>query len=233
MTVTHFPPTHLADEHGLLAVGGDVEVDSLLLAYRSGIFPWPLQPDVLTWFAPPYRAILEVERFMVSRSMKRFLKRHHFSLYLNRDFEQVIASCQGSPNRGTQTGTWITDELVEGYIALHRAGYAHSVECYEGSELVGGLYGVSVGAMFAGESMFHTKDNASKLCLCFLIEWLRRREVPWLDCQVLTPLTESFGAHEVPRPEFEDLLKMQVRKKGESLFPKETVQVGVWRGERL
>ncbi|MCB0329569.1 MAG: leucyl/phenylalanyl-tRNA--protein transferase [Bdellovibrionales bacterium] len=233
MVVTHFPPTHLADEHGLLAVGGDVEVESLLLAYRQGIFPWPLQEGLLTWFAPPERAILEVERFMLSRSMKRFLKRHEYSLFINRDFERTILCCQQSANREGQRGTWITDTLVEGYIELFRAGYANSIECYEGEQLVGGLYGVSIGQMFAGESMFHRKDNTSKLCFCFLLEWLRRAEVPWVDCQVLTPLTESFGAHEVPRKEFEQLLSERLALQGDPLFSRETVEIGIWRGSRL
>lgn len=231
MVVKNFPPTHLADENGLLAVGGDVDVETLLLAYRSGIFPWPLQDDILTWFAPPLRAILEIDQFILSRSMRRFLKKHAFHLAINRDFLSTIVACQQSVNRDGQAGTWITDELVEGYVRLHEAGFAHSIECYEGEELVGGLYGVSFGCMFAGESMFHRRDNASKLCFCFLVAQLRDMAVPWIDCQVLTPLTASFGAHEVSRIEFEDMLRSQLLKAQPPLFPTEPVEVGCWRGE--
>jgi leucyl/phenylalanyl-tRNA--protein transferase len=232
MVIERFPPTHRADEHGLLAVGGDVEVESLVLAYRQGIFPWPLQEDLLTWFAPPLRAILEFERLTISRSMKRFLKRHPYELWINRDFPATILACQQSTNRKDQPGTWITDELVEGYIALHDAGYAHSIECYEGDTLVGGLYGVSIGPMFAGESMFHRRDNTSKLCLCFVLQWLNARGVRWIDCQVLTPLTESFGAYEVPRDEFEQRLCAQfINPFDRELFPRNPLCIGTWRGE--
>ncbi|MCI5064629.1 leucyl/phenylalanyl-tRNA--protein transferase [bacterium] len=229
MVISRFPPTHLSDEHGLLAVGGDVEVDSLLLAYRSGIFPWPLREDVLTWFAPPERAVLEGEHLLISRSLKRFLRQHRYTIALNQNFEQVVKCCQQATNRRDQQGTWITDELVAGYVALHRAGYAHSVECYDGEALVGGLYGVSIGETFAGESMFHHVDNASKLCLCFLLDWVTKAGVPWIDCQVLTPLTESFGAREVPREEFEEMLREQLRKGEKKLFPIQPENYGVWR----
>lgn len=230
MVVKNFPPTHLADENGLLAVGGDVDVETLVLAYRSGIFPWPLQDDILTWFAPPLRAVLEIDRFILSRSMRRFLKKHTFHIAINRDFLSTIVACQQSVNRDGQAGTWITDELVEGYVRLHEAGFAHSIECYEREELVGGLYGVSFGSMFAGESMFHRRDNASKLCFCFLVAQLRHMAVPWIDCQVLTPLTASFGAHEVSRVDFEDMLQLQLLDNKPPIFLRDPVEIGCWRG---
>jgi len=231
MVVTSFPPSHLADENGLLAIGGDVDLETLLLAYRSGIFPWPLEGEVLTWFAPPVRAILEIDQFILSRSMRRFLKRHDLEIFLNRDFESTIIACQQSTNRDGQLGTWITDDLIEGYLRLHEAGYAHSVECYDGRQLVGGLYGVSLGVMFAGESMFHIRNNASKLCFCFLVSYLRSHSVSWIDCQVMTPLTASFGAHEVQRTEFEEMLRFQLSQSQSRIFPIEPKEIGVWRGD--
>lgn len=230
MVVKRFPPSHLADEHGLLAVGGDVELETLLLAYRSGIFPWPIRPDLLTWFAPPDRAILEIESFMVSRSLQKFLKRNEFDLAVNQDFHGVINACRDTNNRKGQKGTWITDELVSAYVELHKHGYAHSIECYDGDELVGGLYGVSIGQTFAGESMFHRRDNASKLCFCFLVAILRGAGVPWIDCQMLTPLTAGFGAREVSRDDFELFLKRQLSLPPIKIFPAKTSRIKGWKG---
>lgn len=212
MAISAFPPVSSADEHGLLAIGGDTEPESLLLAYSSGIFPWPLAEGVLAWFAPPRRAILRTEDFHLNRSTKKAIAHVNFELRINSDFEQVIRSCALANNRKGQSGTWITSEIIEGYIALHELGFAHSVECYCENELVGGLYGVSIGGMFAGESMFYRKSNASKYCLMKLIELARREGLTWIDCQVMTPLFESFGATEVHRDDFMQMLATALSK---------------------
>lgn len=214
MVITRFPPVESADRHGLLAVGGDVEVPSLLLAYKSGIFPWPIEEDVLTWFAPPRRALLFLDRFHAPRSLLKMRKREApiLEIRFDHDFETVIRACSELENRGKQQGTWITQEMIAGYIELHKAGYAHSVECYVGGELRGGLYGVSIGRMFAGESMFYRYPNASKYCLLALVERLVEKGVPWIDCQVMTPFFESLGAVEVSRKEFMRLLSDAIAK---------------------
>lgn len=214
MVITRFPPVESADRHGLLAVGGDVEVPSLLLAYKSGIFPWPVEEDVLTWFAPPKRAILFLDRFHAPRSLLKMRKREAAILEIKFDqaFEPVIRACSELENRGKQQGTWITREMISGYIELYKAGFAHSVECYVRGELSGGLYGVSIGHMFAGESMFYRHPNASKYCLLALVELLTERGVPWIDCQVMTPFFESLGAIEISRAEFMRLLSEAVSR---------------------
>ncbi len=207
MAVLRFPPVEEADEYGILAVGGDLEVSTLLLAYRSGIFPWPLFGEkYLTWFAPEKRAVLFLDEFHIGRSLRRELSRADYRIEVNKDFEQVIKSCSELKNRGDQPGTWITDAMVGAYIDLHQAGFCHSIECSFEGELAGGLYGVAINRMFAGESMFYRKPNASKIALCFLVEYLRVQKVQWIDCQYMTPLFRSFGAREIPRSEFMTLL---------------------------
>ncbi len=211
MVIAQFPPLESADHNGLLAVGGDLEVESLILAYRSGIFPWPVYQDgPIPWFAPPKRAVLFLKDFHVPRSLRRLRTKMTYSFAFNRDFSQVIRQCSSVGNRSEGERTWITPQVIAAYTELHRLGYCHSVECYDGSELIGGLYGVSIGLMFAGESMFHKQENASKLCLCALVDHLREREVEWIDCQQMTPLFESFGAVEIERAEFMKLLEPAV-----------------------
>lgn len=207
MVIREFPPLELANQDGLLAIGGDLDIESLLLAYRSGIFPWPVHEDLLTWFAPPERCLLFLDRVHISRSLKKELKNSSYSFHINRDVPQIISSCAAVINRGEQQGTWITSEMVRAYIAFHQAGYCHGIGCYDDDALVGGLYGICIGKMFAGESMFYRKPNASKLALCYLITHLQEREVSWIDCQMMTPLLQSFGAVCIPRLEFMKLLK--------------------------
>lgn len=212
MTIQEFPPVDTADEHGLLAIGGDTEAESLLLAYKSGIFPWPLDGETLAWFCPPQRAVLFLEEFRISKNLKRDLKKKNFTFSINQKFKEVLQNCASSEFRKPGTGTWISEDVIEGYLEFHKAGYAHSIEVYEHGELVGGQYGVSIGNMWAGESMFYKVSNASKASLCFLVEYLLERGVQWIDCQVLNPFTESFGAKEVSREEFLKLLKKEVEK---------------------
>ena len=206
MTVLDFPPVENADEHGLLAIGGDLNVDSLLLAYRSGIFPWPLHEDLLTWFAPPKRAVLFFEDLHISKSLRKELNKNKFQIKIDTNFELVIKECAKTKFRKGQQGTWITQEMIDAYIEFNKAGYAHSIEAYIDDQLVGGHYGVSIGGMYAGESMFYREPNASKVSLVHIIEHLKSQGVTWLDCQVMTPLLESFGAKEIDRDKYMELL---------------------------
>lgn len=193
-----FPPATTANRDGLVAVGGDLSVERLLLAYRSGIFPWPIfDDDLMTWFSPDPRAILELDQLRVSRSLQKVIRRGTFTVTVNRDFSAVIKAC-ASPAPG-RTSTWITRELKRAYVELHRAGYAHSVESWLDDELVGGLYGVAVGGLFAGESMFSLVSNASKVALVHLVERLREREYSLLDIQQGTPHMLSMGGKLISR----------------------------------
>lgn len=207
MVVTRFPPVDSADADGLLALGGDLEVASLLRAYRSGIFPWPLGDGTLAWFSPPERGILFSDAFHLSRSTKKALKRHAFQTTFNRACAEVIRACKDSPNRKGQRGTWITEEMALAYTELHKQGACQSCEVWRDGMLVGGLYGVTIGGMFAGESMFHQESHASKLALWALMERITELGLPGIDCQVVTPLLASFGAEELPRSAFMPLLK--------------------------
>lgn len=211
MTVNRFPPVEFADKQGVLAVGGDVEPASLLLAYKSGIFPWPID-DMLVWFAPPKRAVLFVDKFHPSRSLEKEIKQGKFQFAIDKKFDNVVRACASATNRNGP-GTWINSEMIEGYTALHKKGYAHSVECYQKGKLVGGLYGVSIGSMFAGESMFYVVPNASKMCLYYLVKHLAEKGGEWIDCQVMTPHLKRFGAEELRRSQFMKILKKAVRRK--------------------
>lgn len=206
MTILAFPPTCQANPDGLLAVGGDVEVESLLLAYSSGIFPWPFDEKTLAWYAPPRRAVLFLDEVHISKSTRKLIKNSGLEVKRNSDFASVITECAKLENRVNQSGTWITKRLIKGYSDLHRAGFCHSYESYREGKLVGGLYGVQIKKMFAGESMFYRENGASKVALLHLIDDLKKQGVKWLDCQVITPLFKSFGAKEVSRADFEVLL---------------------------
>lgn len=206
MTIMQFPPVESANSDGLLMIGGDLEVSSLILAYKSGIFPWPPYEGLLAWFAPEKRAVLFFEKFHIPKRLQQLRRQTNFSYKIDNDFTGVINSCAHSNNRTGQNGTWITSEMIDAYIALHRTGYAHSFECYENDRLIGGIYGVAIGQMFAGESMFYLKPNASKLAFCFMIDYLKSQGCSWIDCQVMTPLLRSFGAVEISRTEFQQLL---------------------------
>lgn len=210
MVIRAFPPHDHADETGLLAIGGDLEPDSLLLAYRNGIFPWPYDEDHLTWFSPPRRAILEFSHLHISRSLIKFARNSSWDVKFDRDFPAVIRHCAELKNRGRQQGTWITPQMIEAYIELHAQGHAHSAECYSGSKLIGGIYGVCIGSMFAAESSFYRQANASKLALWTLIQHLQGHGFTWMDCQQLTPLSSGFGAKEVSRTKFLKLLSKAI-----------------------
>lgn len=211
MVIKRFPPVESADEHGLVAIGGDCEPESILLAYRSGIFPWPVDGATLAWFAPPERAVIFVDEFHVPRRFKRSATARSFILKRDHDFRGVIERCAEVKNRGDQDGTWITPEIVAAYTALFELGYCHSFETYLNDELVGGLYGIQIGRFFAAESSFFRVSDASKAAMCSLVEYLRQQGISWFDCQVLTPFSESFGAREVFREEYMGMLSKALR----------------------
>jgi leucyl/phenylalanyl-tRNA--protein transferase len=219
MAVVAFPDPREADEHGIVAVGGDLEPASLLLAYRQGIFPWPVEGLPLLWFSPADRGVLEFADLHVARSLARERRRTTLFLSIDRAFPRVIRACARVRRRG-QRGTWITVPIVRAYIRLHELGIAHSVEAWRGERLVGGLYGVDVDGAFAAESMFHVEPNASKLALWHLVEHLRARGLDWLDVQVLSPHLERLGAKEIPREAFLDKLA-RTRARGAVLFPRD------------
>jgi len=203
---TIFPPTDHAEPYGLLAVGGDVRVERLLEAYRSGIFPWPMEGIPLAWWSPDPRFVLYPSKLKVPKSLERVLRKQIFTLTIDHCFSAVIHQCR-SVKRPDQPGTWITSQIKKGYIALHEAGYAHSVEAWREGKLVGGLYGVSIGRCFFGESMFAVEPDASKCAFVSLVRALRAQGCPLIDCQVHTDHLERFGAEEIPRAQF--LLEIQ------------------------
>jgi leucyl/phenylalanyl-tRNA--protein transferase len=193
-----FPDPRLAEAQGLVAIGGDLSVDRLLLAYRSGIFPWTVSP--VSWWSPDPRAILEFNQLHVGESLQKVLRKNVFRVTMDTAFAQVIQQC-AAPTPG-RTDTWITQEFIEAYTRLHERGHAHSLECWRDGELAGGIYGVAIGGFFAGESMFHRVSNASKIALYHLVEHLRKREFKLLDIQMLTPVTKQMGGVTIPRAEY-------------------------------
>ncbi|MDT5157610.1 MAG: leucyl/phenylalanyl-tRNA---protein transferase [Acidobacteriota bacterium] len=214
--IVHFPDPRDATPEGIVAVGGTPDPDYLAEAYSRGIFPWPVEGYALLWFCPPERAVLIFDELHVPRSLARERRRTHLRFTTDRAFERVIRAC-ASVERAHEKGTWITHEMIDGYCEFQRRGHAHSVEAWEGEELVGGLYGVDAGGAFAGESMFHFRPNASKLALLFLIDHLRTRGLDWLDIQVLTPHLEALGARLITREEFLERLA-RARRRGLKLF---------------
>ena len=193
-----FPDVAEADDEGLLAVGGDLSNERLLLAYRSGIFPWFIQDDLVFWFSPPERFVLFPEEVHVSHSMKQMIRQGKFSVTENQNFKEVIEGC-AEVNQFKTGSTWISEEFIESYTQLHHLGYAKSIEVWEGDNLIGGLYGVDVGNIFCGESMFSLQPNASKLALIHLCKTGRYKLV---DCQMYTPHLESLGAKMIDRDAF-------------------------------
>lgn len=196
-----FPPASEARDDGLIAIGGDFSTGRLLNAYASGIFPWFVHDGEPYWFSPDPRMVLFPDQLKVSRSLKRSLRSGRFDVQIDRDFESVIRYCS-QVRRSHETDTWISEEFIEGYSKLHRAGFAHCVTCYAQGELVGGLYGVSLGRAFFGESMFHLQPNASKVALFYLAEQLKAWEFHFIDCQVETDHFRWLGAKLIPRTDF-------------------------------
>ena len=203
-----FPSIENSDADGLLAVGGDLSPERLLLAYRSGIFPWYEKDQPILWWSPDHRMVLFPQHLKVSKSMRQLFRKEAFKVTYNQDFEAVIQNCAAVKREG-QNGTWITDEMISAYIQLHEQGFATSVEVWEDDELVGGLYGIYLKEkqIFCGESMFTKVSNASKYGFISLVEKLKNEGLRLIDCQVYTPHLESLGACEIHREEFLTYLK--------------------------
>ncbi len=216
MPILEFPDPRSADAEGILAVGGDLHPDSLLLAYRQGIFPWPVPGLPLLWFCPPARGILEFDDLHIPRSLVWARRRSTLRFTLDAAFPTVIRSCAEAPRPG-QDGTWITPQIISAYTRLHRMGIAHSAEAWDQHRLVAGVYGVDVDGAFAAESMFHQQPDASKLALLFLIDHLRAAGLDWIDIQVLTPHLARLGAKAISRDLFLKKLR-HTRARGLRLF---------------
>ncbi len=194
-----FPPPECAHESGLLAVGGGLGPEWLLAAYRQGIFPWPSsEVEPMLWFSPDPRCVLEPSEVHVSRKLAKTLRQKRFEIRVDSDFEGTMRAC-GTVPRSEQDGTWISESMIEAYVALHRLGYAHSVEAWRGGRLVGGIYGVAIGGGFFGESMFHRERDASKVAMVALCERLEAFGYAFLDCQVENDHLLSMGAKSIPR----------------------------------
>jgi leucyl/phenylalanyl-tRNA--protein transferase len=196
-----FPNPDAALTEGIVDLSDDLRVERLLEAYSFGIFPWPHEELPTLWYSPEERGILEFADLHVPRSLRKFIEKSSWKVSFNRDFRAVIEACAVAPRPG-QNGTWITGKLLQAYVDFHRAGYAQSVEVWDGRRLVGGMYGVYVGGLFSGESMFFHEDNASKVALLHLIEFLGRQGLTWMDIQMVTPALQAFGGKYIPRREF-------------------------------
>ena len=206
-----FPSPHTAlrgEYDGLVAMGGDLSLPRLLLAYRSGIFPWSVDP--ITWWSPDPRAVFDLDRLHIGRTVSKILKRQTFTITRDTAFQQVMRECaKPAPGR---VETWVSEEFIQAYSALHRSGHAHSLECWEEGKLVGGIYGVQIGGFFAGESMFHRVSNASKVAVYSLLEHLNDRGFLLFDTQVLNPTTEQLGAYNIPRETYLRRLQIALAK---------------------
>ncbi|MEX2140706.1 MAG: leucyl/phenylalanyl-tRNA--protein transferase [Pirellulales bacterium] len=198
----YFPPAEEADEHGIVLVGGDLRPVVLLDAYQHGIFPWPMWNDDLPmlWWSPDPRGVIEFDRFHVSRRLERTCRSGAFTVTSDQDFAGVVRGCATA--RGRRGSTWLTDEMIQAYRQLHRLGHAHSVEVWHEGKLAGGIYGVTIGGLFAGESMFHRVRDASKVALAHLVRHVERQGYRLFDVQQLNPHTASMGATEIPRREY-------------------------------
>lgn len=201
-----FPPVSEANKDGFLAIGGDLSPERLLLAYKSGIFPWFEPGDPILWWSPNPRMVLFLDEVVVSKSMRNILNRNAFKVTFNQDFRGVISNCQKIKREG-QHGTWITNEMIEAYCKLNELGIAKSVEVWQDNELVGGLYGVDLGTIFCGESMFSKVPNASKVAFIHWSRYLKVNNYKLLDCQIYNPHLESLGCREIARAEFITILK--------------------------
>ncbi|PBI93447.1 Leucyl/phenylalanyl-tRNA--protein transferase [Flavobacterium sp. ACN2] len=202
----YFPPVSEADEEGILAVGGDLSPERLKLAYQKGIFPWFNEGEPILWWAPDPRMVLFLDELVISKSMRNILNRKQFTVTFNTNFKEVISNCQKIQRIG-QDGTWISDDIVESYCELNRQGIAKSVEVWQDDVLVGGLYGVDLGHIFCGESMFSKVSNASKVAFISLVNHLEKENYKLLDCQVYNPHLDSLGCREIDREEFMSILK--------------------------
>jgi leucyl/phenylalanyl-tRNA--protein transferase len=204
-----FPPVSESNFEGVLAIGGDLSPERLLLAYKSGIFPWFEEDEPITWWSPNPRMVLFLDELIVSKSMRNILNRNSFTITFNQNFREVISNCQKIKRDG-QNGTWITNNMIEAYCKLSELGIAKSVEVWQDDELVGGLYGIDLGHVFCGESMFSKVSNASKVAFIHLVNHLKATNYKLLDCQVYNPHLESLGCSEIDREEFIEILNDRI-----------------------
>ena len=202
----YFPPVTEADVEGILAIGGDLSTQRLLLAYRNGIFPWYSDDEPIIWWCPNPRFVLFPDEIKISKSMRAVIKKQTYSFTINNCFNNVIKNCK-TINREGQSGTWISEEVIDAYTNLHNLGYALSAETWKNNKLVGGLYGVKMGNIFFGESMFSLSPNASKVAFIQLVQHLKNEGVKLIDCQVYTNHLESLGAKMIDRNDFMRLLE--------------------------
>ena len=207
--VASFPSAKLTEKHGILAVGGRVEPEWLLIAYRLGIFPWYNDDEPIMWWCPDPRSVVKPGQVKISKSMKPYFKKDIFYLKIDTAFEEVIESCR-SITRKEQSGSWINDDIVHSFIELHKSGYAHSFESWQNGKLVGGLYGISLGKMFFGESMFSKVSNASKFAFISLSEILYANDFMLIDCQVPNDHLKSMGCTDMPRDEFLEYININL-----------------------
>lgn len=205
-----FPEINSADENGLLAVGGNLSFGTLMNAYTKGVFPWYSPGEIIQWFSPDPRFVLFPDKIKVSHSMRNVLNQHLFKFTVNKAFARVIHHCRIA-KRPSDTGTWISDEIENAYVNLFKKGFAHSAEAWQNNELVGGLYGVLIGKVFFGESMFANKSNASKFAFINWVNVLKKNGIALIDCQVYTPHLQSLGAEFISREAFNGLLKNWIR----------------------
>lgn len=220
---SRFPDPRRAGDD-VVAIGDDLTPETLLDAYRHGIFPWPVEGMILPWFSPKRRAVLDYDRLHISRSLKRARRISGFTYTIDHAFPEVIRAC-AEAHRPEQEGTWIFPEVIEAYTELHRLGHAHSVEVWDGQDLVGGVYGVDSGGAFGGESMFYRSQDASKLALLHLMDHLHERGLGWFDIQVMTPHMQALGARLISRGAFLDRLE-KAQKAGRELFDRKSGQQG-------
>lgn len=201
-----FPPVSEANPDGIIAMGGDLSSERLILAYKSGIFPWFEEGEPIIWWSPNPRMVLYLDELIVSKSMRNILNQDLFKVTFNQNFREVISSCQKIKRNG-QNGTWITNEMIGAYCELHQLGIAKSVEVWQNNTLVGGLYGIDLGTVFCGESMFSIVSNASKVAFIALVKHLESKNYKLLDCQVYNDHLASLGCREIDRVEFMEILK--------------------------
>jgi leucyl/phenylalanyl-tRNA--protein transferase len=204
-----FPNVSLTHASGIIALGGDLSPERLRLAYKSGIFPWFEDGEPITWWSPNPRMVLFLDELIISKSMRTILKRKLFTITFNQNFREVISNCQQIKRDG-QNGTWITNDMIEAYCKLNEMGIAKSIEVWQNEELVGGLYGIDLGHVFCGESMFSKVSNASKVAFISLVKQLEEQKYTLLDCQVYNDHLESLGCREIPREEFMHILNKDI-----------------------
>lgn len=200
-----FPPAKLADKNGIIAVGGDLIPERLLNAYLNGIFPWFNEGEPIVWWSPDPRLVLFTDELHISKSMKKLINREEFTVTFNTNFEEVIRNC--SNPRTYEKDTWISEDMIQAYMLLHKMGYAISTEVWKSKKLIGGLYGIGMGKCFFGESMFFKENNASKFGMIKLTQKLKNLDIPFIDCQMTTGHLVSLGAREIQRKNFLELLK--------------------------